>query len=62
LWMVVVGITVGKAKRLSGRQCFAPLLRPLWLRIAIVASVAFGDMAGCIMGFGYAVVLWTLLG
>jgi hypothetical protein len=62
LWMEVVGITVGKAKRLSGRQCFAPLLRPFWLLIAIVASVAFGDMAGCIMGFGRAVVLWNPVG
>lgn len=62
LWMVVVGITVLRAKRLSGWQRFVPLLCPLWLLITIVASIAFGDTAGSIMGFGYAAVLWALLG
>ena len=62
LWMVVVGITVIGAKRLSGWQRFVPLLCPFWLLIAIVASIAFGDTVGGIMGFGYAAILWALLG
>ena len=62
LWMVVVGITVIRAKRLSGWQRFVPLLCPFWLPIAIVSSIAFGDTAGGIVGFGYAAVLWALLG
>ena len=57
LWMIVVGISVIVAKRLSGWQRFVPLLCPFWLPIAI----AFGD-AGGIVGFGYAAVLWALLG
>jgi hypothetical protein len=62
LWMVVVGITVIRAKQFAGWQRFVPLLCPLWLVIAIVASIAFGDTAGGILGLGYAAVLWILLG
>jgi hypothetical protein len=62
LWMVAVGITVTRAKRLSGWQRFVALLCPFWLLISIVASIAFGDSAGGIVGFGYAAVLWALLG
>ena len=62
LWMIVVGITVISAKRLSGWQRFVPLLCPLWLPIAAAVSIAFGDPAGGIVGFGYAAVLWALLG
>ncbi len=62
LWMIVVGITVIVAKRLSGWQRFVPLLCPLWLLIAAILSIAFGDTAGVIVGFGYAAVLWALLG
>ena len=62
LWMVVVSITVIRAKRLSGWQRFVALLCPFWLVIPIVASIAFGDTAGGIVGFGYAAVLWALLG
>ncbi len=61
LWMVVVGITVIVAKRLSGSQRFVPLLCPLWLPLAILGTVALGDMGGFI-GVGYAAVLWALLG
>lgn len=61
LWMVVVGITVIVAKRLSGWQRFVPLLCPLWLTLAILGTVALGDMGGFI-GVGYAAVLWALLG
>jgi hypothetical protein len=62
LWMLVVGITVIRANRLSGWQRFIPLLCPLWLLIAIVGSMAFGDTVGGIVGFGYAAALWALLG
>jgi hypothetical protein len=62
LWMLVVGITVIRANRLSGWQRFVPLLCPFWLLIAIVGSMAFGDAAGGFLGFGYAAVLWILLG
>ena len=62
LWMIVVGITVIRAQRLSGWQRFIPLLCPFWLLIAIVGSMAFGDTAGGLAGFGYAAVLWALLG
>ena len=62
LWMLVVGVTAIRAKRLSGWQRFVPVLCPFWLLIAIVGSIAFGDTAGGLLGFGYAAVLWILLG
>jgi hypothetical protein len=62
LWMIVVGVTVIVANRLSGWQRFVPLLCPLWLPIAITLSIALGDTVGGIVGFGYAAVLWALLG
>jgi hypothetical protein len=62
LWMIVVGVTVIVANRLSGWQRFVPLLCPLWLPIAITLSIALGDTGGGIVGFGYAAVLWALLG
>ena len=62
LWMLVVGITVIWAKRLLGWQRFVPLLCPFWLLIALFLSLAFGDAVGVIVGFGYAAVLWALLG
>ena len=62
LWMIVVGVTVIVAKRLSGWQRFVPVLCPFWLLIAIVGSIALGDTAGGLLGFGYAAVLWILLG
>jgi len=62
LWMLVVGITVIRARRLSGWQRFVPLLCPFWLLIAILGSMAFGDAVGGFLGFGYAAILWGLLG
>ena len=62
LWTIVVGGAVIVAKRLFGWQRYVPLLCPLWLPIAIVVSIALGEPAGSIVGFGYAVVLWVLLG
>jgi hypothetical protein len=62
LWMIVVGVSVIVAKRLSGWQRFVPLLCPLWLAIAIMLSIAFGDTVGGTVGFGYAAVVWALLG
>lgn len=50
LWMLVVGITVIRARRLSGWRCFVPVLCPFWLLIAIVGSMAFGDTAGGLLG------------
>ena len=62
LWMLVVGIAVIRAGRLSGWKRYVPVLCPFWLLIAIVGSIAFGDTAGGLLGFGYAAVLWVLLG
>ena len=63
VWMLVVGVTVIVAKRLSGWQRFVPLLCPFWLPIALIASVALGDdVVGELIGFGIAAVLWMLLG
>lgn len=62
LWMLVVGIAVIRAGRLSGWRRLVPLLCPFWLLVAIVGSIAFGDTAGGYLGFGYAAVLWVLLG
>jgi hypothetical protein len=62
LWMVVVGITVIRAKRLSDWQRFVPLLCPFWLPIAAIFGTIFGDKTGSVVGFGYAAVLWGLLG
>ena len=61
LWMIVVGITVIGAKRLSGWQRFVPLLCPFWLPLAVVGTIAFGETGGLI-GVGFAAVLWALLG
>jgi hypothetical protein len=61
LWMLVVGITVVVAKRLSGWHRFVPLLCGLWLPIGMVAMVAFGDDSG-LVGFGLAAIFWTALG
>ena len=61
LWMIVVGITVIVAKRLSGWQRFVPLLCPLWLPVAIIGTIALGETGGFI-GVGYAAVLWAVLG
>ena len=62
LWMVVVGVSVIVANRLSGWQRFVPLLCPFWLPITVIASVALGDTVGGVIGFGVAAVLWILLG
>lgn len=62
LWMLVVGITVIKANRLSGWQRFVPVLCPFWLLLAILGSITFGDITGGIMGTGFAALLWALLG
>ena len=62
LWMLVVGITVIRANRLSGWQRFVPLLCPFWLLLAILGSIALADAAGGYLGLGYAAVLWLLLG
>src|SRR3712207_4495430 len=51
LWMLVVGVSVIRARRLSGWQRFVPVLCPFWLLIAIVGSMAFGDAAGGFLGF-----------
>lgn len=62
LWMLVVGGVVIRANRLPGWQRSVPLLCPFWLLVAILGSMAFGDAAGGFLGFGYATVLWILLG
>lgn len=62
LWMLVVGVSVIVAKRLSGWQRFIPVLCPLWLLVAIPGSIALGQVGANLAGFGYAAVLWLLLG
>ncbi len=61
LWMLVVGVSVIAAGRLSGWRRFVPLLCPLWLPIALIGGAAFGDAAG-FAGLGFSAVLWLLLG
>ena len=56
LWMLVVGVTAIRAKRLSGWQRFVPVLCPFWLPL-----VALGE-AGGVIGLVYSAVLWFLLG
>lgn len=60
LWMLVVGVSVIVAKRLSGWQRFAPILCPFWLPIALLGSF-FGDPNGFV-GVGLSAVLWLMLG
>ena len=60
-WMLVVGITVVVAKRMSGWRRFVPLLCGLWFPLGMVAMVALGDESG-VFGFGLAAVFWVLLG
>ena len=59
--MIVVGITMIRAKRLSGWRRFVPLLCPFWLPLAVVGTIAFDETGGYI-GVGFAAVLWGLLG
>lgn len=61
LWMLVVGITVIRAKRLSGWQRLVPVLCPFWLPLAALGGTVFGD-AGGVIGLVYSAVLWFLLG
>ena len=61
LWMLVVGVAVIGAKRLSGWPRFVALLCPFWLLIAIVGDMVFGATGGLI-GLAYSAVLWALLG
>ena len=61
LWMLAVGVTVIAANRLSGWQRVVPILCPLWLPVAIVGSIAFGEAAGY-FALGMTAVLWVLLG
>lgn len=61
LWMLVVGITAIRAKRLSGWQRFVPVLCPFWLPLVALGGAAFGE-AGGVIGLGYSAVLWFLLG
>ncbi len=61
LWMLVVGITVVAAKKLSGWRRFVPLLCGFWFPIGMVAMIAFGDESGYV-GFGLAAIFWLALG
>ena len=62
LWMIFVGASVIVAKRITSWRRFVPVLCPLWLPTALIASVVLGDTAGGLIGFGLAAVLWMLLG
>ena len=61
LWMFAVGVSVIVANRLSGWRRIVPILCPLWLLVAVVGSIAFGEAAGYV-ALGMTAVLWTLLG
>lgn len=61
LWMLVVGVTIIVANRLSGWRRVVAVLCPLWLLVAMVGSMAFGDAAGYV-ALGMTAVLWALLG
>ncbi len=58
LWMLVVGVTAIRAKRLSGWQRFVPVLCPFWLPLVALGGAAFGE-AGGVIGLGYSAVLKT---
>jgi hypothetical protein len=69
LWMLVVGVSVIRARGLSELrwQRYIPLLCPFWLPIALILGTLFGDPAqgvglGGLIGLVYATVLWGLLG
>jgi hypothetical protein len=61
LWMLVVGITVIAANRLSGWRRVVPLLCPLWLLVALGGGAVLGDVGGYI-GLAWSAVAWALLG
>ena len=61
LWMLVVGITVVVAKRMSGWWRFVPLLCGIWLPLGIPLQAVLGEQTGSIM-FGVSAVFWVLLG
>jgi hypothetical protein len=61
LWMLVVGITVVVAKRMSGWRRFVPLLCGFWLPLGIPLEAVLGEQTGSIM-FGVSAVFWALLG
>jgi hypothetical protein len=61
LWMLVVGITVIAANRLSGWRRVVPLLCPLWLLVALGGGAVLGDTGGYI-GLAWSAVAWALLG
>ena len=60
-WMLVVGITVVVAKRMSGWRRFVPLLCGTWLPLGIPLQIVLGEQTGSIM-FGVSAVFWVLLG
>ncbi len=61
LWMLVVGVTVIVAKRLTGWRRFVPVLCPLWLLLALGGGAVLGDAGGYI-GLAWSAVTWALLG
>jgi uncharacterized membrane protein len=61
LWMLVVGITVIRAKRMTGWHRIVPILCPFWLLLALGSWAVFGDTSGYI-GLAWSAVTWALLG
>ena len=59
--MLVVGVTVIVAKRLTGWRRFVPVLCPLWLLLALGGGAVLGDAGGYI-GLAWSAVTWALLG
>jgi hypothetical protein len=62
LWMLVVGVTVVVAKRLTGWRRFVPLVCPFWLLIFFAATPVFGENTARVVGFGLTAIFWIALG
>ena len=59
IWMIVIGITALRAKRLEGWKRYVPLLVGLWFPVAVVPAITIGFyyLAG-----PYSAIAFALLG
>ncbi len=62
VWMFLpLGITVIVVKRLEGWRRFVPMFCGAWFPVAMVGSIAFGEVGGNV-GIAMSAVGWALLG